>query len=158
MSVPTIRAATPDDIPVTAAMVQELLSEIMAETGLNAFETDHATTERLLTSYIETGSYIVFVAIVEGGPPAGFIGLTPCRSLYANGDFGIIPELYVRKSFRSCGLGHALVEAGKEYGARLGWKRLEVTTPPIPPFGRTERFYRSSGFVVTGGYKMKIVL
>ncbi len=92
MSVPTIRAATPDDIPVTAAMVQELLSEIMAETGLNAFETDHATTERLLTSYIETGSYIVFVASVEGGPPAGFIGLTPCGRCMPMGILALFPN------------------------------------------------------------------
>jgi GNAT superfamily N-acetyltransferase len=98
-------------------------------------------------------SYIVFIATIGGGQPAGFIGLTPCRSLYANGEFGIIPELYLRKPFRSSGIGHALVEAGKEYGARLGWKQPEVTTPPIPPFGRTKRFYRSSGFVVTGGYR-----
>jgi len=43
-------------------------------------------------------------------------------------------------------------------GATLGWKRLEVTTPPLPQFDNTLAFYEREGFAITGGRKLKLAL
>jgi epoxyqueuosine reductase len=48
--------------------------------------------------------------------------------------------------------------AAKEYGRHKGWKRLEVTTPPLPEFDRTFHFYETQGFDIAGGKKMKVLL
>jgi hypothetical protein len=50
------------------------------------------------------------------------------------------------------------MQAAKEYGRGKGWKRLEVTTPPLPEFDRTFHFYETHGFDVAGGKKMKVLL
>ncbi|MBX3337766.1 MAG: hypothetical protein KF848_09265 [Nitrospira sp.] len=41
------------------------------------------------------GSYTVLLAR-DGECVAGFVALAECRALYAEGRFGVIPELYVR--------------------------------------------------------------
>jgi len=42
--------------------------------------------------------------------------------------------------------------------ATRGWKRREVTTPPLPEFDRTLAFYPREGFAVTGGRTLKTLL
>ena len=109
--------------------------------------------------FIAEGIYIVFVAIDrDGNAPIGFISLTRTHSLYAEGVFGIIPELYVQPMYRSGGVGQRLLDAAKCYGRSNGWQRLEVTTPPLPMFDRTLDFYQNNGFAVAGGRKMKVLL
>jgi hypothetical protein len=39
-----------------------------------------------------------------------------------------------------------------------GWKRLEVTTPPLSLFERSLSFYTREGFSITGGRKLKLAL
>jgi GNAT superfamily N-acetyltransferase len=55
-------------------------------------------------------------------------------------------------------VGEQLLHTAEGYGRERGWKRLEVTTPPLPEFERTIRFYEEQGFTVTGGKKLKISL
>lgn len=38
------------------------------------------------------------------------------------------------------------------------WRRLEVTTPPLPEFDRTLAFYEREGFSITGARKLKAAL
>ena len=47
------------------------------------------------------------------------------------------------------------MEAAASFAFEKGWSRIEVTTPPLPEFGRTLRFYEANGFSVTGGRKLK---
>jgi GNAT superfamily N-acetyltransferase len=99
----------------------------------------------------------VFAALAtkEKGKPIGFISLYESYSLYANGAFGTIPELYVVPGYRKQGVGMALLDAAKKFGVRKGWTRIEVTTPPLPAFQQTLHFYEREGFAVSGGKKLQ---
>jgi GNAT superfamily N-acetyltransferase len=78
--------------------------------------------------------------------------------LYTEGAFGTIPEFFVRPVNRSKGIGAALLTEVKRVGSTKGWRRLEVTTPPLPQFERTLAFYERQGFSISGGRKMKVEL
>ena len=154
-----IGKASVNEAAAIAGMVQQLLQEIMTVTGSAHFHAELPAISRRCEQFIADGIYTVFVAMGEADrAPAGFISLTETHSLYAEGAFGIIPELYVQPQYRSAGLGHLLMDAAKAYGRSRGWQRLEVTTPPLPAFDRTFSFYQANGFDVAGGRKMKVLL
>jgi len=152
-----IRAATIDDVPQIAGMVGELLAEIMARIGEQAFNFDQAATTARLGTFISQEKYFVFAAC-DGETPVGFIALYESYALYAEGAFGTIPELYVRPGYRSKELGFQLISQAKAFGRSRGWTRLEVTTPPLPEFDKTLAFYEREGFAISGGRKLKIAL
>ena len=139
-------------------MVGELLAEIMNAIGVQAFNFDLAETASRLREFLTREKYFVFVVRSESGQPAGFIALYESYGLYAGGAFGTIPELYVRPEYRTNRLGLRLVSQAKSFGASRGWTRLEVTTPPLPEFGRTLAFYEREGFAISGGRKLKVSL
>jgi GNAT superfamily N-acetyltransferase len=88
----------------------------------------------------------------------GFLTLYESYALYAEGAFATISELYVRPQARSRGIGAALVGEVQDAARAKGWTRLEVTTPPVPVFERTIRFYERQGFKISGGRKMSLRL
>ena len=154
----TIQQAITSDAQEIAAMVGELLTEIMNAIGVQAFNFDLAETTSRLKSFLDREKYFVFVARSGNGNLVGFIALYESYALYAEGAFGTIPELYVRPEHRANGLGIHLVSQAKSFGASLGWTRLEVTTPPLPQFDRTLAFYEREGFAISGGRKLKVAL
>ena len=149
-----VEQAQVSDAPVIADMVGELLHEIMATIGSRAFSFDRDDTIARAKSWFAEGSYTIFLAI-DGAETVGFAAIYESRALYAEGTFGTIPELYVRVHARSNGVGARLMAEVKRYAKTRGWKRLEVTTPPLPQFERTKAFYEREGFSVSGGRKMK---
>lgn len=154
----TIHKATTNHAHDVAIMVGELLHEIMNAIGIQAFHFDLAETTARLTDFIWHEKYFVFIARDKEAGAVGFISLYESYALYAEGAFGTIPELYVRPEFRSQDIGHRLVEQAKAFGKSRSWKRLEVTTPPLPQFDRTLSFYERDGFAITGGRKLKVTL
>jgi GNAT superfamily N-acetyltransferase len=150
----TIQKATATDAPVVAILVGELLAEIMAAIGVQAFHFDLDETTARLADFINREKYFVFAARDDGGTVVGFIALYESYALYAEGAFGTIPELYVRPAYRTHQLGLRLVAQAKAFGLSLGWTRLEVTTPPLPQFDRTLAFYEREGFAISGGRKL----
>jgi GNAT superfamily N-acetyltransferase len=152
-----IEQAKPSDAPVIAGLVGELLQEIMAVIGTKAFEFSLADTQARARGWLADGSYRALLAL-EDERAVGFLALSEARALYAEGAFGIIPELYVRPDWRSRGVGGQLLSAAKQLARSKGWTRLEVTTPPLPQFDRTLLFYQQQGFSISGGRKMKIDL
>ena len=154
----SIAIATPSAAEDVTLMVGELLREIMATIGSQAFNFDsQATLERLL-SYIKEEKYFVFIAYAANESPVGFISAYESYALYAEGAFGTIPELFVQRQCRSSTVGASLIQAVKKFGTQRGWKRIEVTTPPLPEFDRTLSFYRKHGFTISGGRKLKCAL
>lgn len=153
-----IHKASTNDAQELAIMVGELLTEIMSTIGVRAFNFNLDETTSRLKDFIEREKYFVFVAQNGEAGPLGFISLTESHALYAEGAFGTIPELFVRPAFRSQNVGLHLVEQAKAFGASRGWKRLEVTTPPLPAFDKTLAFYEREGFAIAGGRKLKVVL
>jgi len=154
----TIQRATINDAHEIAVMVGELLNEIMSTIGIQAFNFSLDETMARLKDFIDREKYFVFVAQSENVGPVGFIALYESHALYAEGAFGTIPELFVRPGFRSQNVGLRLVEQAKTFGNLRGWKRLEVTTPPLPQFDKTMAFYEREGFAIAGGRKLKAVL
>lgn len=149
-----IETTQPDKLGEVAALVGELLTEIMESTGVAAFRFDPEQSRLRLEEAIARGTYTVFVAL-DDNRIVGFATVFESFALYAEGAFGTIPEFYVRPEYRSRGVGNRLLERVRDYGRARGWKRLEVTTPPLPVFERTLAFYRREGFSVAGGRKLK---
>lgn len=154
----SVKQATAADTTAIGQMAWELLDEIMRTIGKPAFNADLTQLTTRCRDFLARGIYTVFIANTKQNEPVGFIALYESHALYAEGAFGTIPELYVRPAYRSHGVGDQLLHAAKEYGLRKGWKRLEVTTPPLPQFDRTFHFYETQGFDIAGGKKMKVLL
>ena len=150
-----IRTAQAADAAVISDMVGELLHEIMATIGSPVFSFNRKDTVTRAKAWLAEGSYTIFLAS-DGATPVGFAALYESRALYAEGTFGTIPELYVRANARSKGVGARLLSEVKQFAKARRWKRLEVTTPPLPQFERAKAFYEREGFTVAGGRKMKV--
>jgi len=153
----SIHLATPDEASRIAAMAVALTGEIMERTGTRHFNVNLLETTALCRRLMKAGSYIALVAS-EGAEPLGYAGLCESHALYTEGTFGIIQEFYVVSAARSAGVGAALLDGARTHGRSIGWKRLELCTPPLPDFERTLAFYERNGFEVTGGRKMKALL
>lgn len=152
-----ITQAQPEDAAVVATLVGELLHEIMAAVSDKVFNFHHADTEARASAWLRDGCYSVLLAR-EGGVPIGFLALYQSYALYTEGIYGTIPEFYVRPIHRSKGVGTALLKLARRLGQSRGWRRLEVTTPPLPQFDRTLAFYQREGFSISGGRKLKLEL
>ena len=100
----------------------------------------------------------VFIARDDSLRGIGFVALIESQALYAEGVFGTIPEFYVRPEYRSINVGRQLMSQAKSFAESRGWKRLEVTTPPLPQFDKTLAFYQREGFTISGGRKLKTEL
>ena len=149
--------AQPDNASVIAQMVGELLHEIMALVGTKAFGFHQDETETRARSWITDGRYSVLLAREGVQPePLGFLALYESFALYTEGVYGTIPEFYVSPAHRSKGIGAALMGKARRLGQSRGWRRLEVTTPPLPQFDRTMAFYQREGFSISGGWKLKL--
>jgi GNAT superfamily N-acetyltransferase len=98
----------------------------------------------------------VFAALDAAGNVLGLMTLTEGFAIYANGRFGIIPEMFVRSDARSFGIGAALIATARGVGVERGWSRIEVTGPEAGT-ERTIAFYRRNGFTAAGP-KLKLAL
>jgi GNAT superfamily N-acetyltransferase len=152
------RAGVADASDITS-LIGELLQEIMQTIGIQAFHFDPIETARRLEDFLQQEKYVVFLARDNTDASIqGVLCLCESYALYAEGSYGIIPEFYVRPGHRCSGVGARLLDAAKAFGRDRGWKRLEVTTPPLPQFDRTLSFYTREGFSITGGSKLKLEL
>lgn len=152
-----IRTAVVEDAPAIAALVGDLLTEIMTVIAEPVFHFELSETTERLARFIREARYVVFVASDTAGP-VGFLALYEAYALYAEGAFGTIPELYVQPAYRSQRIGAELLAHATAFGRARQWTRLEVTTPPLPAFERTLAFYERHGFSVSGGRKLKVAL
>ncbi|MFZ3052223.1 MAG: GNAT family N-acetyltransferase [Sulfuricurvum sp.] len=159
MNTITIERAKRDQADEISILVGDLLQEIMDRIGIDVFHFDLEETQERLADFIESEKNFVFIAI-DGvsNQIIGFVSSYEGYALYAEGAFGTMAELYVKPSYRSQGIGKMLIQSLKEFGDQRGWKRLEVTTPPLPQFDATLSFYEREGFEISGGRKLKRVL
>lgn len=154
-----VQRAGSDQVENIAVLVGELLQEIMDRIGIDVFHFDLEETKERLADLISTEKNFVFTASETAtGKIVGFVTVYEGYALYAEGAFGTMAELYVKPSYRSQGIGKILIQAVKDFGDERGWKRLEVTTPPLPQFDVTLAFYEREGFEISGGRKLKTVL
>ena len=156
MSIQIVQAR-PEDADTVATLVGELLHEIMAAVNDKVFAFHHDDTVARANSWMKDCLYTVLLAY-EGPAPVGFLALYQSYALYTEGEYGTIPEFYVCPAHRSNGIGTALLSEAKCVGQAKGWRRLEVTTPPLPQFDRILAFYQQQGFSISGGRKLKVDL
>jgi len=154
-----VKRATHEHSAQTAVLVGELLQEIMDRIGIDVFHFDLQESNERLSDFIVTEKNFVFIALdVEAKEIIGFVTVYEGYALYAEGALGTMAELYVKPTFRSQGIGKMLIHSVREFGDQRGWKRIEVTTPPLPQFDATLAFYEREGFEISGGRKLKTTL
>lgn len=147
--------ATKNNSQELSEMTGELLHEIMEKINIKAFNFNLNETKERAEELISKGLYFVFIAKVND-KAVGFISMYESYALYAEGAYGTIPELYVKKEYRSLNIGKLLLQKAYKFAISKSWKRLEVTTPPLPEFDRTLSFYEDNSFEISGGKKLKI--
>lgn len=89
------------------------------------------------------------VLAYDRGEALGLLTLVEGFAVYANGAYGVIPEMYVVPAARSIGVGRRLIERAVEIGRARGWSRIDVTAPQSA-WERSVRFYESCGFTFAG--------
>jgi len=153
MNIQIIKATKNDSLDL-AILTGELLQEIMDKINIQVFNFNQDETQKRAEDLISKNLYFVFIA-KDQDKSIGFISLYESYALYAEGSYGTIPELYVKPEYRSLSIGKELLKKAKEFASSKNWKRLEVTTPPLPQFDRTLFFYENNSFEISGGRKLK---
>ncbi len=130
--------------------VADLVTELLIELEPCAAEKWHnMRLDQLTLSLLKSSKISAFLAMHED-TTIGVITLHECAAIYAGGVFGEISELYVKPEYRSSRIGDLLLNAAIDKGRELGWKRLEVGSPPANESPRTIQFYENRGFECTG--------
>jgi GNAT superfamily N-acetyltransferase len=131
-------------------LVSDTVIELLAELEDEARDLGTLDREAVRARWTQRPALMRVVLAKDENAVLGLLTLTEGFAIYANGSFGIIPEMYVRPEARGAGVGAALVEAAKRIGRSKGWSRIEVTAPESERWERTVRFYKSNGFVYAG--------
>jgi GNAT superfamily N-acetyltransferase len=135
----------------SAGTVFATVTALLRELGAEAEDVGELDEARLRRQWAEaSGRFQVFVARAATGEIAGLATLSETFAIYANGNYGVIDEMYVSPAFRSQGLGKQLIDAIKAFGRDKGWARIDVTAPEGEGWERTRRFYEREGFSFAG--------
>ncbi len=153
----SIRSAHPKDAETISGFVTALTQEICAAMNSRYFNLDLEETTALCRTLMEQNRYVALLAFVQN-EPVGVATLTEGCALYVGGALATVQEVYVLPQRRSHGVGAALMASIHEMGITRQWKAIDLTTPPLPEFERSVKFYEGQGFRVVGGRKMRINL
>ena len=128
-----IEKAGVEQAPIIFDLVDKLLIELREEgerfTGINR--------NRILKDWQgDPDRFAAFIGWDDNNNPVGVITLVGCFAFYAEGEFGIINELYVIPEFRSQNIGSGLLKAVKTFARERGWKRIDVTAPAGKKYAR----------------------
>ncbi len=141
-----------------ASIAFDWVLRLLQELGEEGDDLGTLNEKKVTTEWKQAGDrFQVFAAKTSDGTIIGVMTLVETFAIYANGNYGIINEMYTDPEFRSGGVGAALIDAAKEYGKARAWERIDVTAPESESWERTRRFYESQGFTFTGP-KLKFVL
>ena len=141
-----------------ADVVFDWVLRLLVELGEEGEELGELAQEQVLQQWKERqNKFHVFAAKTDSGEILGILTLSVAFAIYANGEYGVIDEMFVAPAHRSGGVGALLVDAAATFGRNQGWTRLDVTAPESERWERTRRFYERQGFVFTGP-KLKLLL
>jgi len=147
--------ATKDDAYDLSILTGKLLNEIMDKIDVKAFNFDQEQTQQRAYDLISKDLYFAFIAKKDNKAIA-FVSMYESYALYSEGAYGTIPELFVDEEYRCENIGKQLLDKVREFAKSRQWKRVEVTTPPLPQFDRTLKFYENNEFEISGGRKLKM--
>jgi GNAT superfamily N-acetyltransferase len=148
------RWADAADAEQVAALVHRLLSEISDRAAVPAIGPGLPELTHTLREMLEHGHYQALMA-TNGDQLLGVATVAQSHALYAGGAIGVIQEFYVEPAHRSTGVGAQMLSRVQALAERRGWHALELCTPPLPAFDRTQIFYAAHGFHPSGGRKMR---
>ena len=141
-----------------ASIAFDWVLRLLQELGEEGDDLGTLNEKKVTTEWEQAGDrFQVFAAKTPDGKIIGVMTLVETFAIYANGNYGIINEMYSDPEFRSAGVGAALIDAAKEYGKAKGWERIDATAPESPGWERSRQFYEKNGFHFTGP-KLKFVL
>jgi GNAT superfamily N-acetyltransferase len=142
----------------SAEIAFEMVQKLLAELGEEGDELGTLDAAKVLDAWTRSQHAVhVFIARDSGGPPVGIMTIVESFAIYANGNYGIINEMYVVPSQRSSGVGRRLIQAVKEFGIERKWTRVDVTALESGRWARTRAFYEREGFRFAGP-KLKLLL
>jgi GNAT superfamily N-acetyltransferase len=131
---------------------------LLVELGEEGDELGELAKEKVLKEWQNSPDrFKVFAAKNPEEKIVGILTLAESFAIYANGNYGIINEMYTDPSYRSSGIGAMLIRAAVEHGRKKGWARIDVTAPESERWARSRQFYEKQGFVFTGP-KLKFLL
>ncbi|MDX1379128.1 MAG: GNAT family N-acetyltransferase [Anaerolineales bacterium] len=139
-------------------LVFEWILKLLNELGEESDDLGTLDREAVLNDWrnINDG-FFVLIARNESGSMLGILTLAIGFAIYANGNYGVINEMYVAPEARSQGIGEALIKAAIVLGREHNWSRIDVTAPESERWLRSRRFYEKQGFTFAGP-KLKIML
>lgn len=141
-----------------ADIVFDWVLRLLQELGEEGDELGELARERVLEKWKNRqDKYYAIVAKDDANTILGILTLSVAFAIYANGEYGVIDEMYVDPPYRSAGVGARLVNAARSIGKQQGWTRIDVTAPESERWERTRRFYEKQGFTFTGP-KLKLLL
>jgi GNAT superfamily N-acetyltransferase len=142
----------------SAGIAFEMVQRLLAELGEEGDELGTLDSRKVLDAWARSPEAVhFFIAGDSGGPQVGITTVVEAFAIYANGNYGIINEMYVVPSRRSSGVGRRLIQAVKEFGIEREWTRIDVTAPESDRWVRTRAFYEREGFRFAGP-KLKLLL
>lgn len=147
-----IRKAKKEDGVHIAKLLSTFGDEIYENTGAE-INTDTKLIGKIFNENLEN-DFRAFVYELDK-IIVGFIAFSNSFSMYAQGHFFTITELYVLKTYRSQNIGIKLLDRVIQLAKDEKRTRLELTTPPLPEFQRSLDFYLTNDFEITGGKKVK---
>lgn len=152
----TIQKASSKDTDVIVSLIVHLLQDLNTQSGRN-FNVDPAELIVLTNDLIKRDDFAAYIACNPDQDPIGVITIARGFAIYNGGDFGVITELYVDKTYRSMGIGEQLLHAAFEFAREMSWKKVEVGAPDKAEWPRTLAFYKRNGFTEKGP-KLRIEL
>jgi len=150
-----IRTAKKKDSKYIAKLLATFSDEIQKKTGAK-INNDKTLIKKLFIDNLNTK----FKSLVyeEENKIVAFITFYESFSLYADGSYYTISELYVKPKLRSQCIGKQLLKKVVKLAKNENKTRIELTTPPLPEFQKSLDFYIKNGFDITGGKKVKYIL
>jgi len=148
-----VRAATGADAAAVAGAVTELLVE------LGATPPAHAAMESTARALIAQPYAGAVVVADSDGTLVGVLSASWQTAIHIPGRYALIQDLWVHRSWRSDGIGAALLAALFERARAAQIARVEVGLPreSFAALDATESFYRRNGFTPLGP-RMRMVL
>lgn len=131
-------------------LVQDLMNELTDGTAT-------LSKEKIFDDLDLTSNKSFLILAKNNDETIGILTIQESFAFYANGNYGIINELYVKPDFRSKGVGEMLLNEIIKIAKTKKWKRVDVTAPLEEKWERTVNFYQQKGFQFTGP-KMKYVV
>jgi GNAT superfamily N-acetyltransferase len=138
----SIRPARGDDVAAIVGAVEDLLEE------LGGSRPSPEELEAEVWMALRDPAIGALIVAEAGGAIVGLISASWQRALHVPGLYVTVQDLWVRRDWRSHGVGAELVEALATLAGEQGVARIEVGLPreSFAAIEATEAFYRDNGF------------